>query len=74
MAVETNSEADIPILLSLAKLYLRSLWHSLRNEENGLSVWFEEDWFTPVEQQVQDDQLDTENIEEDPVEVSSDFF
>lgn len=44
MALETNSEAYLPVVLSLIKLHVRSLWHTLKGGKNGLDLWdFEED-------------------------------
>jgi SEL1 protein len=42
-ALETNAEAYIPILISLGKLYIKSIWHTLNGGENGLSIWEVED-------------------------------
>ena len=43
-ALETNSEAYLPVLLSLIKLYARSFWHTLQGGQNGLSLWgYDED-------------------------------
>ena len=39
LAYETNSEAYLPVLLSLVKLYTRSIWHTLTGGKNGLSLW-----------------------------------
>ncbi|RDB24755.1 Protein sel-1 1 [Hypsizygus marmoreus] len=39
LALETNSEAYLPILLSLGKLYLRSIWHTLMGGKGGLNIW-----------------------------------
>ncbi|KAF8622649.1 hypothetical protein AX15_006760 [Amanita polypyramis BW_CC] len=39
LALETNTEAYLPIMLSLAKLYAKSLWHTLTGGTGGLSVW-----------------------------------
>ncbi|KAI0629048.1 HCP-like protein [Trametes polyzona] len=39
LAYETNSEAYLPVLLSLIKLHARSLWHTLMGGENGISFW-----------------------------------
>ena len=52
-ALETNSEAYLPVLLSLIKLYARSIWHTLQGGQNGLSLWgYDEDKctdsFTPL--------------------------
>ncbi|KNZ74880.1 Sel-1 like protein [Termitomyces sp. J132] len=43
LALETNSEAYLPVVLSLGKLYLRSLWHTLMGGKGGLSIWSSED-------------------------------
>lgn len=42
-ALQTNSEAYLPVLLSLVKLHVRSLWHTLRGGKNGLDLWNFED-------------------------------
>lgn len=43
-ALETNSEAYLPVLLSMLKLYAKSVWHTLRGGKNGLSLWgYDED-------------------------------
>ncbi|KAI6116041.1 hypothetical protein F5141DRAFT_1001560 [Pisolithus sp. B1] len=43
-ALEINSEAYLPVLLSLIKLHARSLWHTLQGGENGLKLWgYDED-------------------------------
>ncbi|KAL1941435.1 hypothetical protein VTO73DRAFT_7252 [Trametes versicolor] len=39
LAYETNSEAYLPVLMSLIKLHARSLWHTLMGGQNGLSFW-----------------------------------
>ncbi|KAG7091020.1 hypothetical protein E1B28_010081 [Marasmius oreades] len=38
-ALETNSEAYLPVFFSVAKLYIRSIWHSLMGREGGLNLW-----------------------------------
>ncbi|KIJ15498.1 hypothetical protein PAXINDRAFT_114636 [Paxillus involutus ATCC 200175] len=46
-ALETNDEAYLPALLSLIKLYARSIWHTLQGGQNGLDLWSsDEDKFT----------------------------
>ncbi|KAI5123803.1 hypothetical protein M0805_009098 [Coniferiporia weirii] len=42
MALETNSEAYLPVMLSLVKLHVRSIWHTVMGGKNGLSIWPEE--------------------------------
>ncbi|KAL0581344.1 ERAD-associated protein [Marasmius crinis-equi] len=43
-ALETNSEAYLPVALSLVKLYMKSIWHTLMGGEGGLNLWaFDED-------------------------------
>ncbi|EJD40276.1 HCP-like protein [Auricularia subglabra TFB-10046 SS5] len=45
MALETNTEAAFPVLLSLAKLHMRALWHSLTGtggKGRALSLWGED--------------------------------
>ncbi|GBE81290.1 HCP-like protein [Sparassis crispa] len=39
LALDTNSEAYMPVVLSLIKLHARSLWHTLMGGANGLSLW-----------------------------------
>jgi SEL1 protein len=39
LALETNTEAYLPVVLSLIKLYGRSLWHTLIGGKDGLSLW-----------------------------------
>ncbi|KAF9451494.1 hypothetical protein P691DRAFT_807605 [Macrolepiota fuliginosa MF-IS2] len=39
MALEINSEAYMPVTLSLFKLYARSIWHTLRGGKDGLNLW-----------------------------------
>jgi len=43
LAVETNSEAYLPVVLSLIKLHLRSLWHTLMGGRGGLSLFGDDD-------------------------------
>ncbi|KAG0699377.1 hypothetical protein DFH29DRAFT_833834 [Suillus ampliporus] len=50
MAVETNSEAYLPVLLSLTKLYARSLWYTLQGGKDGLNLWtYDEDKLSVAE-------------------------
>ena len=39
LAYETNSEAYLPVLLSLVKLHARSIWHTLMGGKGGLTIW-----------------------------------
>jgi len=39
MALETSPDAYLPVMLSLGKLYARSIWHTLMGGTNGLSIW-----------------------------------
>lgn len=40
MALQTNSEAYLPVFLSLTKLYARSFWHVLTGgKQKGLWLW-----------------------------------
>lgn len=39
LALETNSEAYLPVVLSLVKLYARSIWHTLMGGRGGLNIW-----------------------------------
>jgi SEL1 protein len=44
MALETNAEAYLPVIISLVKLHARSIWHTLKGGKNGLDLWnFEEE-------------------------------
>ncbi|KAH9941922.1 HCP-like protein [Amylocystis lapponica] len=38
-ALDINGEAYLPVVLSLVKLHVRSLWHTLTGGTNGLSLW-----------------------------------
>jgi SEL1 protein len=39
LALETNSEVCRPVILSFAKLYARSTWHTLMRGTGGLNIW-----------------------------------
>lgn len=39
LAYETNTEAYLPVLMSLMKLHARSIWHTLMGGQNGLTIW-----------------------------------
>jgi SEL1 protein len=39
LAMETNSEAYLPGILSLIKLHIRSFWHTLMGGKGGLKLW-----------------------------------
>ncbi|KAI0000900.1 hypothetical protein BJV77DRAFT_1057826 [Russula vinacea] len=39
IALETNVEAYLPVMLSLFRLHARSLWHTFTGGESGLSLW-----------------------------------
>lgn len=43
LALETNSEAYLPVILSLGKLYMRSIWHTLMGGQGGLNLWGDDD-------------------------------
>ena len=43
LALETNTEAYLPVVLSLAKLYARSIWHTLMGGHGGLNIWSPEE-------------------------------
>ncbi|KAF8633386.1 hypothetical protein AX17_004557 [Amanita inopinata Kibby_2008] len=47
LALEANSEAYLPVMLSLAKLYARSIWYTLMGGKDGLSIWSGEDVDAP---------------------------
>jgi SEL1 protein len=44
MALETNTEAYLPVVLSLIKLHLRSIWHALSggSQREKLLIWGDE--------------------------------
>ncbi|TDL23048.1 HCP-like protein [Rickenella mellea] len=42
MALETNSEAYFPVMLSLIKLHIRSFWYTLMGGKDGLTLWSDE--------------------------------
>ena len=42
VALETNSEAYLAVVLSLIKLHIRSIWHTITGGKNGLTIWSEE--------------------------------
>lgn len=49
-ALDTNSEAYVPVVLSLAKLHMKSLWHAILGGPDNLNLWHydeEEGEFTP---------------------------
>lgn len=42
--MDINTEAYLPVTLSLIKLYAKSLWHTFQGGENGLDLWgYDED-------------------------------
>ncbi|KAJ4483802.1 hypothetical protein J3R30DRAFT_3328743 [Lentinula aciculospora] len=43
LAAQANSEAYLPVFFSLAKLYVRSIWHTILGGKGGLSIWFDEE-------------------------------
>ncbi|KAJ3826832.1 hypothetical protein EV361DRAFT_890946 [Lentinula raphanica] len=43
MAAETNTEAYLPVFFSLAKLYVRSIWHTILGGKGGLNIWFDDE-------------------------------
>lgn len=43
LAAQTNSEAYLPVFFSLAKLYVRSIWHTILGGKGGLNIWFDEE-------------------------------
>ncbi|KAH9833995.1 HCP-like protein [Rhodofomes roseus] len=43
LALETNSEASMPVSISLLKLHARSLWRTLTGRSGGLSIWGDDD-------------------------------
>lgn len=44
MALDTNTEAYLPVILSLCKLYAKSLWYTLSGgRDHGLTLWGGED-------------------------------
>ncbi|KZT72333.1 HCP-like protein [Daedalea quercina L-15889] len=42
-ALETNSEASVPVSISLLKLHARSLWRTLTGRPGGLDLWGNEE-------------------------------
>jgi SEL1 protein len=44
MALETNTEAYLPVVLSLIKLHIKSIWHALSggSQREKLLIWGEE--------------------------------
>lgn len=43
-AMDINTEAYLPVTLSLIKLYAKSLWHTFQGGGNGLDIWgYDED-------------------------------
>ncbi|KAI0313018.1 HCP-like protein [Amylostereum chailletii] len=44
IALETNPEAYLPVMLSLLRLYARSIWHTILGGTGGLSLTSEEDY------------------------------
>jgi SEL1 protein len=44
MALETNTEAYLPVVLSLIKLHLKSIWHTVSggSQREKLLIWSEE--------------------------------
>ncbi|KAH9485480.1 putative Sel1-like repeat-containing protein C1B3.10c [Psilocybe cubensis] len=59
LALETNSEAYLPVILSLGKLYVRSIWHTLMGGQGGLSLWGSDEEITKPAQgkQIEDGTL-----------------
>jgi SEL1 protein len=59
LALETNGEAYLPVMLALLKLYARSVWHTLNGGQDGLRLWphDEDDDVAPPPKQ------DTRNID-----------
>lgn len=44
MALDTNTEAYLPVILSLCKLYAKSLWYTLSGgRDHGLTLWGADD-------------------------------
>lgn len=39
VALQTNVEAYLPVMLSLFRLHAHSLWHTFIGREGGLSLW-----------------------------------
>ncbi|KAJ7594970.1 hypothetical protein C8J56DRAFT_1002681 [Mycena floridula] len=70
LALETNTEAYLPVLLSLLKLYMRSFWHTLLGGKGGLNIWDLEEDETVLQQPHDVLELDevkqgSENAEQD---------
>ncbi|KAJ7287246.1 hypothetical protein C8J57DRAFT_1167285 [Mycena rebaudengoi] len=68
-ALETNSEASLPVYLSLCKLYVRSIWHTLLGGKGGLNIWtLDEDEDTPPSPKAADIRALDTGSEKDPSE------
>ncbi|KAF4563274.1 ERAD-associated protein [Pleurotus pulmonarius] len=39
LALDANPEAYLPVFLSLGKLYMKSIWHTLMGGKGGLNIW-----------------------------------
>ncbi|THU78924.1 HCP-like protein [Dendrothele bispora CBS 962.96] len=65
-ALDANSEAYLPVFLSLTKLYLRSIWHTLMGGQDGLSLW------TLDEEELSTSTNDLREIESSQSDASSD--
>ncbi|KIY68091.1 HCP-like protein [Cylindrobasidium torrendii FP15055 ss-10] len=42
-ALDTNHEAYLPVFLSMAKLYARSIWHTMMGGQDGLNFWTDDE-------------------------------
>ncbi|KAE9408748.1 HCP-like protein [Gymnopus androsaceus JB14] len=67
LAAQTNSEAYLPVFLSLAKLYVRSIWHTLCGGQDGLNIWYDDE-----EMEYQDESMYSDGAHEPAVETVSD--
>ncbi|KAN0081237.1 hypothetical protein V8E55_008861 [Tylopilus felleus] len=65
-ALETNSEAYLPVLLSLIQLYAKSIWHTLQGGQNGLSLWeYDEDKLSIAERANLKGEIDAASAQSD---------
>ncbi|KAJ6589807.1 hypothetical protein DFH09DRAFT_1140159 [Mycena vulgaris] len=67
LALETNGEASLPVYLSLFKLYVRSIWHTLMGGKGGLNIWtLDEDDISMPPKAADIRALDTKDASEEP--------
>ncbi|KAF8201015.1 hypothetical protein BJ912DRAFT_1054465 [Pholiota molesta] len=75
-ALETNSEAYLPVILSLGKLYARSIWHTLTGGTGGLNLWGpdEDETAKPTRGRQIEEGKQNSGIEERPREREEEYF